>query len=449
MGHNQKEKPSMASYTVESIFSQEYTTSETEPGKINGDLTSPFMRLKPPTNTYTIDPSLTNVLEVKNSQTTIEIPANSFVFKDGKQVKDTVHITYEEFHTVADLLIGGITARYEDGKNQGLLGMAGTFFLAAEHPDSVIYLKKESHVKVDMASYTYGNYDTYIFDYETNNWTRMKAHKVHNNKTYDSLKGEWNAFLQQTEPPIYPMLASANDFLIPSNIKIPTDSFPEFAAYPSVKWILGDESQEAARKAFSQKWDSILVERIDKKDATYYITLGNADYEFFIHPVLNEQDYTKALKIWKDWEMNIDYFEIRGKVLKAQLKKEPPVIRTIETESFGHISCANPVSFRKQTGSFSFTVDNMDVLDRVYLILYETQAIARYTVNEWNELVYYPDRQLKVVACLSDETLATLAGHTAFNNLSEHSDSSTIVVNLEKQPQKIESRHTLNAILGL
>ena len=119
---------------------------------------------------FEMKPTEAKTIELENG-TSIEIPANAFVDKNGNPITEDVEIRYREFHTAADVLASGIPMKVqqEDGK-EAYMQTAGMFEINAYVAELPVYLAEEKTININMASHVDGEYDFWNYDANAGTW---------------------------------------------------------------------------------------------------------------------------------------------------------------------------------------------------------------------------------------------------------------------------------------
>jgi len=132
----------------------------------NPGINPPIKSLKLPKSIYTVQPSVNTSITRPNG-TTISIPANAFIDKDGNEVKENVTLTYKEFMDPLSIFASGIPMTYDSGT----LTSAGMFQMYAFSGKEELQLKPGKAIDVDFVSIDDGEeYALYDFNEKTNQW---------------------------------------------------------------------------------------------------------------------------------------------------------------------------------------------------------------------------------------------------------------------------------------
>jgi hypothetical protein len=124
----------------------------------------PFKTINLDYDTFTLDASEPKVVRLANGSS-IEIPENAFVDKNGKVVTGKVSLQYREFHTAADILTSGIPMLCNDENGETKpFESGGMFEIGATANGEEISIAKDKKINVRMASKVEGDFDFYYLE---------------------------------------------------------------------------------------------------------------------------------------------------------------------------------------------------------------------------------------------------------------------------------------------
>lgn len=104
--------------------------------------------------------------------TSINVPKNAFVDKDGKTIAGEVELNYREFHNAADIIASGIPMH--DPATGQYMETAGMFEMKGNQGGDDISIAPGKDIEVKMASYNQdGNFDFWQYDATKGAWSEQ------------------------------------------------------------------------------------------------------------------------------------------------------------------------------------------------------------------------------------------------------------------------------------
>ncbi len=133
----------------------------------------PFRNVEVAKTYYTVNTAEGAVLTV-GSGTSIRIPQNGFVDKNGKRIEGNVQVDYREFRDQADILVSGIPMKYTANGETGIFESAGMFELNASANGEEVFLAPGKLVSMDFASVdARPSFNLYAYDDAGANWKEL------------------------------------------------------------------------------------------------------------------------------------------------------------------------------------------------------------------------------------------------------------------------------------
>ncbi|MFY9310558.1 MAG: hypothetical protein WAQ28_16050 [Bacteroidia bacterium] len=248
-------------------------------------------------------------ISVKNGGTftyktgsTVVIPANAFVVKDGDNLSDSVTINYREFHTAYDIFVSGIPMKYDSAGVAYTFESAGMIEIKGYDGNKPLLLNKDKEVEVSMASANnQADFNLYHLDTLNKNWSykgKDKIVPVDGNKAASAIKAiekpvKESLPVAKNELLVTPELANQQKYCF--NIGYDKKDFPELSAYENVLFEVADNSFKPAYYKIS--WDKISLQSTESK-GLFIVKLKKADTTISVRakPVFDKEGYDKALK---------------------------------------------------------------------------------------------------------------------------------------------------------
>lgn len=388
---NKKIKYSTAIAGITVICTITYTTLfNNQKNKKNEQLTSlsipkqiksnkkPFIKypskdLKLPSSIYKINNSKGGQI-IHPSKSKINIPKNSFVDKNGKDIIGDVTISYNEFHSIADVILSGIPMLYDSGGVHNNLESAGMFNIRGYQNNESVFIKSGNKIEIELASTSSENrFNQYNLDTVTKNWKFIQKdnaitnkHKpaVENKKSetqvnnlikLQNLKNEIETVIPekiQNNKQTYskkinelikikePELLAKNKTGIPIfKLEANYNEFPELNVFEDVVFEVGKENKNYSKELHAITWSGFKISEGPLKGKNYVLTLSyrNRSEKLIVYPVITEdnyekakieygkklQNYTKLIEKRKQEEKKLlDEMESKQKVYMADLKKK-------------------------------------------------------------------------------------------------------------------------------
>lgn len=304
-------------------------TKPTTAAKKTACVNPPSQKLKTPYSTYKVN-NAKGASITHTTQSKINIPKNSFVDKNGKDIVGEVTIEYREFHDMGDIIANGIPMAYDSAGTKYNLETAGMFDIKGSQNGEPVFIKPEKDLEVELASAnSESRFNQYYLDTLEHNWKYIRkdhATPVKNsmdNKASQPSNQKNNAKLellkQDIEHTIPKKLDSVQTVYAAHIKKLPKakepykpvkytpgkasfkldgsySDFPELSAFDNVIFEVGPENKNYSKEFHEITWSDIKVSQGPVKGKNYILHLiyRNRSEKLIVYPVLNDKDYTKA-----------------------------------------------------------------------------------------------------------------------------------------------------------
>lgn len=297
---------------------------------------SPSVKLNVPYTSYRVSGANGGSV-THNKATKIKVPANSFVDKQGQDIRGDVTIEYREFHHPADIIVSGIPMTYDSAGHRYNLESAGMFDIRGYHNGEPVFIKPDKSLEVELASQNAENrFNQYYFDTVAGNWLYMKRDlavatpltraaaaklpgaappssslltalkndiEVTLPKRIDSVKVIYVKKVAQLPRPKSPLKPAAPTKGRPTfKLDGSYNEFPELAAFDNVIFEVGPENTNYSKEFHSITWSDVNVKQGPDKGRNYYLNLTyrNRTERLVVYPVLTGTDLEKANDIYDD-----------------------------------------------------------------------------------------------------------------------------------------------------
>ncbi len=189
----------------------------------------------------------------------IIIPANAFVDKNGKAVTGAVEISFQEYHSDAEVILSGIPMKYDSVGISYSLETDGMFKISGQQKGEKIEIAPNKSLNVFTKSY---KEDTPCFNYYTQNE-----------------KGQWNYKKTKerelsTENEITKELAKIkkmNKEAVSIDFHLNTSKYPELEQLKNISWMYnGDKPDTLKLKLMSKvRWNEFELKKTEESLYSY------------------------------------------------------------------------------------------------------------------------------------------------------------------------------------
>lgn len=412
------------------------------------DSSNPFESISPAASEFTFSNTEDKTFHLE-SGTNIIIPADVFMTPAGEKVTD-VTLKYEEYHDATDIILSGITMKYDSAGENYDFKSAGMFDIRAySQSGEELVLQVGKEVRVEMGSYREGEeYSFYQLDDESNSWAYQgKASPVPN-----STKATRLAELESQEParPIKPQNPSGSQVF---NLDVDYTRHPELEAFDRVLWEFngGKRVPDSVSKALSTtNWASTEIQR---DGGTYKLVFesGVKKVEVPVIPILTGRDYETASANYASGLAAFEsQMEAYGSKLEA-INKEAELLRCFNVTNLGACNWDTFMKMvadgtrRQLAADFKFDsgVDRSAV--RLMLITNNGGSVMQYNHNTWNNFIFDPTTDNKIIAVLPGDEMAVYKKGD-LNKMYHGSDQTFRMESVGKVASRDELREIIESI---
>ncbi len=333
-------------------------------------INSPSNKIAVPYSSYKINNSKGG--EIKhNTSSKINVPKNSFVDKNGKDIIGDVTIEYREFHDKGDIIASGIPMAYDSAGKKYNLESAGMFDIKGSQNGEPVFIKADKDLQIDLASANNEDrFNQYYLDTIARNWQYINHDEVHPiasseinkkilpqkaieskienlkkqieiviPKKIDSVKIVYTKkveTLPKAKEPNKPQKPTGRPTF---QIEASTADFPELAAFENAIFEVGAENKNYTADMSEITWNDVKISQGPQKGVNYLLTLTyhKRVEKLIMYPVLNGADFEKAQKKYqqkfKVYEGLVEKRETDEKRLMAEMKaKQKTYLAEIEKD---------------------------------------------------------------------------------------------------------------------
>lgn len=387
-------------------------------------LVLPFSNIDVADEIYVIDSDKGGIISLPNG-TTIEIPANAFVDKQGNEIAGKVQIKYREFHNAAQIIASGIPMNYDSAGVNYHFQTAGMFEIKgyrlpltqaqivpiSQEPEE-IYINIRNEIRVNMASFAEGNdFNFYALDKITGKWSfEGRADAQPNVKKQQYL----DSIAPLTTAPIEPVPAKENQpvFELQTDLK----AFPEMEYLSSVMWEYAGENPESNPLAKNNEWifegknEAFEVKPAENNTFLLRVRKGKKELISYIRPVLAGKNLKKAQRKFEEKQQK--YLSAKEKREQAEQakKSEANLIRSFALRGFGIYNWDK--IYQNPTPQYSFNakyeVEGSDFeIKNVFLITGDDRTVINHVSG--TNFTFVPSVSNKIIAVLPNNEVAVFS----------------------------------------
>ena len=417
------------------------SSSDSNPIKEVGNQTrvsviQPIEGLEIPIRMFQVSADAAATIELPNGGR-IAFPENAFVDQNGKPISGTVTIEWQEYHSLADILVSGIPMKYDSAgvSNQFISG--GMFTIDAHQQGKEVELAKGKEATVVLATYDeQQQFNFYSLNEQTGDWSyKTTALSTPNPALKTSTTAGTNGNEQQQThgDPIF------------LNVVATTDSVHSLAGKDIIGWnISRDQISKKLEKTITQsRWDA----RILKQTATgFELQLSNKKQilKFDAQPVTIDEAIANTSKVEKQtvkkWE-NILAFQQQQKV--AQM------IRTASIPGFGTYNW-DIIHMRQSPIAFRLKLDLPNGNDlsgaQIFHICPDEKSIVCYIQEDFSEFSFDPTKENCIIAIFPDKSVYTVSDNQ-FDAARENSGARDFTFDMKGRKDRFNSGRQLGRLV--
>ena len=361
-----------------------------------------------------------------DNETKIIIPANAFVDKKGIAIRGAVELSFQEYHTDAEVILSGIPMKYDSAGISFSLETDGMFKISGKQKEETIEIAPNKSLKVFTKSY---KEDTPCFNYYTQNehgkWNyKETAERVLNPE--NEISKELSKVKKMDKE------AVAIDFYIN------TFKYPELSQFKNISWMYnGDKPDTLRLKLMAKiKWNEFQLVKTAESMYSYLLIGMHKKHHFSmpITPAFSDDELTlvKELITKKIKEDAVAYDK-----LKSQYQREASIIH-FGTHNWDR--CAPGGRIIVETSLF-----HEEKIKYFYVLNYNSdyRFVNRYIINEEvdrNKVSFLTRGNAGIIAFLETE------GKVAY--WSGNVNQKEVSLNLESYPSSIETPADLQELIN-
>lgn len=341
---------------------------------------------------FTIDPTIDNHVETPNG-TSLDIPANCLVDKDGNLIKESVDIDFTQYHSAADIIGSGIPMTYDTLGEHYTFESAGMFTVRGFFNGEDAYVKDGKAIDVNLASDKNEKFNFYELDESTGDWSYEKNSTPEENPKFD--------------PSVYPVQPEkVNEDAFVLDLNLDHSDFKELDHFSGIVWeYIGEDDSLDPRK---NKWinsagfDDFSLTPTERT-FEYYLTMKNKKRSFTtkVRAALTGDDFDEAMS---------DFGDKRKELAQRMDRLQKPFIRSVSISGFGTYNYDYYHQMKepeKILADFDFGKHNSEKENALVVVIYpEREVVVNYPMSQWNLFALDKTADPKLMAILPDNKVA-------------------------------------------
>jgi hypothetical protein len=381
-------------------------TADKKNAEYSWKVDKPFSKEIIPFEEFSVHNQNDTVLYLENGSS-IEIPTDCFVDKNGQTVNDSVVIKYRAFNSAAELFISGIPMKYDTaGVRQNFIS-AGMVEVRGFKNNEPIFFAEGKTANINIASDKGDrNFNFYELN-EGDNWKYKSTLTAKKNERKLAIKAQIEKELKTFVKPV----VEGPDVEV-FDFQLSYREFEEMKTFKNVLWAVCDPSKKTfVQGLFDQSWTDIKLSRSNKIGA-FIMSLKNGSdvVKVEIQPVYAQKDVKKAMAAFTKMEAQYTADLEDRLVSDALYTAQKTFIRSANISRFGISNC-DRFSVNKDFIAQKCAVDlpsgtTVDKEKLSYYVFENNNNIVRYSYAGLQKLKYFPKRKNVLLTVLSDKKIA-------------------------------------------
>lgn len=396
-------------------------------------INKPFDHVSENIRLFLVSPNEPTELKLDNGSV-IKIPANAFTFLDGSPVTEKATIEYEEFHSLADIILSGIPMTYDSAGVEENLVSAGMFTIDGHVNGTPIKVAKGKELDVTVASY---QEDTPCYNFyelnEKGNWDYQT-----------SKKAEINKERRNDIIPVAPKETESSELVL----QLDAVGFGgALDAVDDILWKYDGNREDTLNKKMlgTANFGDFKLEKSTRGYYSYDLKLkvGKKKQTIPVTPAFSGEDLALAQAAFES-----QLASFKTGVASAKILAQKPYTRNMNINGFGtfnwDVICRNPNRV-KVLASFDYGTDEIDEsLVQVFLVCEELNMVVKYGASTFKKFSFEPGLDHKIVATLPNDRVAIC---TAKEFKSINKSQPNIHFNLKLFPKDVTNSEELTSLI--
>lgn len=381
------------------------------------NVSPPIQQVNVPTRLFKIKAHESKTIEIKETGTSIVIPANAFVDANGVAIQGEVDIQFKEYHDIGDILASGIPMRMTspDGST-GYMQSAGMFDIQGSSEGKAVFVAESKTLEVNLASnYNDATYDFWKFEKEKKQWMNRGVSEARpNEKKQKALKRI--AKTKKPEKPILPYKFDKNKPVLEFDINY--DNFPELKEMNGILWQYAgsDDTKNPVKNKwiYQEDWDAAEIEPFPSGNL-YKLTLKNKKRAFIttVSPSQSGAEFEKSMAEYSRKQKEYEENKLSIADLKNLAEEQAEFLRTAQIDGFGIFNYDLMVKDEDNIlvdAKFDFgtMIPGINRIAKVYMIV-DNRNVVCYPSKDWSRVRISPTLSTKMMAILPGQKYATIS----------------------------------------
>ena len=336
----------------------------------------------------------------RTTGTLISISPNTFVHKNGSEVRDIVLLKVREFHNTEDIFRSGIPMSI-DKKRKQFLQSAGMIELRAFSGGQELEIRKGKTIGIELASFKKGdNYQLYHFD-ENNNWNINGTFTAGANTRKINRLKELGITDTTTKSDIV--------FDLVTN----TSEAPYLRAFKDLRWkVLAEDIDDGIEEAMRIHWDEVKVGKLNQKTGKHTLSFytiqnfeddGPVELSFDILAIPVHARNLQAINE-KQWNNRVKEFEnimLKLEDEKIRLAQQADLMNSFKIDKMGiwnidRIMKMKDVEWKEVEIKFSENIDRDINKLSLYVLYVDDNSLIEYLPGDWQKIGFKKGINMKL-----------------------------------------------------
>ena len=390
--------------------------------------------------------------------TRITVPADILRDVSGNTVEGEVQLSFREFHDAADLLMSGITMKYDSAGTTYDFQTAGMMEIEATQNGQPLFIKDGAGIDVSLATFTEeDNYNLYYLDETTGKWEYIGQEELGPNEAKEEALKAISTVMP--EKPVEPKELDPEEYTF--DFAVDYSNYPELASFKDINWeYAGTSAKEDPYQnewAFDVTWTRVELKEKNVAKSLYSLELSNDWGKTFtttVTPALEGRNYQQAME---EFRANLKAYNEKQSEVSEESKRltlQANMVRTFKVSQFGVYNCDRFVGRRSMQLAANFRFEEGVEIDprvlTVYLICGESRALVPYAPYQHANFQFEPGEKNELVAVIPGNKVAIFDEKDFKSlNLRKLQNEGSYTFNMRTIDQQITSVEDLRAALAI